>query len=104
MGLDITLHPRTSSENAAWMPYPRAGLHTSEVEVREKGLAGIALHVAARVASLAGAEEVLVSSTVKDLVVGSGIAFADRGRHQLKRVPEEWHLFSVEQSCQGRSG
>ncbi len=75
----------------------RAGLHTGEVEVREKGLAGIAVHIGARVASLASAGEVLVSSTVKDLVVGSGIAFADRGRHQLKGVPDEWHLFSVEQ-------
>jgi pimeloyl-ACP methyl ester carboxylesterase len=74
----------------------RAGLHTGEVEVREKGLGGIAVHIGARVASLASGGEVLVSSTVKDLVAGSGISFADRGQHKLKGVPGEWHLFCTD--------
>lgn len=73
----------------------RAGLHTGEVEVRGDRLAGIAVHIASRVSSLAGPGEVLVSSTVKDLVAGSGIRFADRGSHALKGVPGEWHLFAA---------
>lgn len=73
----------------------RAGLHTGECEVLGPKLSGIAVHIGARVASLAGDGEVLVSSTVKDLVVGSGIAFADRGRHALKGVPDEWRLYAV---------
>jgi class 3 adenylate cyclase len=73
----------------------RAGLHTGEVEIRGDQLAGIAVHTAARVSSLAGPGEVLVSRTVKDLVAGSGICFGDRGRHVLKGVPDEWHLFAV---------
>jgi len=59
-------------------------------------LGGIAVHIAARVASLAGPGEVLVSSTVKDLVAGSGLRFVDRGMHRLKGVPEEWRLFAVD--------
>ena len=74
----------------------RAGLHTGEVEVRGEGLAGIAVHIGARIAALASAQEVLVSSTVRDLVAGSGISFLDRGWHELKGVPEKWRLFSVE--------
>ena len=74
----------------------RAGLHTGEVERRDGDLGGIAVHIAARVAALAGPSEVLVSSTVKDLVVGSGLRFIDRGPHVLKGVPETWHLFAVE--------
>jgi class 3 adenylate cyclase len=73
----------------------RAGLHTGEVELMERDLGGIAVHIAARVSAQAGAREVLVSSTVKDLVVGSGIEFEDRGTHALKGVPGEWHLFAV---------
>jgi len=61
---------------------------------------GIAVHIGARVASLAEPGEVLVSSTVKDLVAGSGIAFKDRGEHQLKGIPAAWHLFEV---VQGRA-
>ena len=57
---------------------------------------GIAVHIGARVAALAGANEVFVSSTVKDLVAGSGLRFADRGTHSLKGVPGEWHLHAVE--------
>jgi pimeloyl-ACP methyl ester carboxylesterase len=74
----------------------RAGIHTGECELIESGLAGIAVHIAARVAAAAGQGEVLVSSTVKDLVAGSGIRFADRGSHPLKGVPEEWQLYQVE--------
>jgi class 3 adenylate cyclase len=73
----------------------RAGLHTGEIEVRGDDIAGMAVHIAARVAALADAEEVLVSSTVKDLVVGSGFEFEQRGEHELKGVPGTWRLFSV---------
>ena len=77
----------------------RAGLHTGEIELAETGVEGIAVHIGARVASLAAPGEVLVSSTVKDLVVGSGIEFADRGRHELKGVPGEWQLYAVANSA-----
>jgi class 3 adenylate cyclase len=73
----------------------RAGLHTGEVEVRGSDVGGIAVHIGSRVASLAGASEVLVSRTVTDLVAGSGIEFDDRGEHALKGVPGEWRLFAV---------
>jgi class 3 adenylate cyclase len=73
----------------------RAGLHTGEIELRGDDVAGMAVHIGARVAQLAGTAEVLVSSTVKDLVAGSGIKFHDRGEHQLKGVPGTWRLFSV---------
>jgi pimeloyl-ACP methyl ester carboxylesterase len=73
----------------------RAGVHTGECELGEGKLAGIAVHIAARIAELAGPGEVLVSSTVKDLVVGSGIDFADRNVQALKGVPGEWQLFAV---------
>jgi class 3 adenylate cyclase len=74
----------------------RAGLHTGEVERRGVTAAGLAVHVGARVAGLAQANEVLVTSTVQMLVLGSGIGFADRGVHQLKGVPDRWQLFAVE--------
>jgi pimeloyl-ACP methyl ester carboxylesterase/class 3 adenylate cyclase len=74
----------------------RAGLHTGECQVMGAKVGGIAVHIGARVAALAGAGEVLVSSTVKDLVAGSGLRFADRGIKQLKGVPGEWHIFAVE--------
>jgi class 3 adenylate cyclase len=74
----------------------RAGLHTGECEMMEEDVGGIAVHIGARVAAEAAAGEVLVSSTVKDLVAGSGIRFEDRGEHRLKGVPEEWRLFAVE--------
>ncbi|MGI8554289.1 MAG: adenylate/guanylate cyclase domain-containing protein [Dehalococcoidia bacterium] len=73
----------------------RAGVHTGEVELHDRGVSGLAVHLAARVAALAGPAEVLVSSTVKDLVAGSGLRFEDLGSHQLKGVPEEWRLFTV---------
>jgi class 3 adenylate cyclase len=74
----------------------RAGVHAGEVEVRGNDIGGLAVHIAARVAALAGPREVLASSTVKDLVVGSRIGFKDRGSHLLRGVPDEWRLFSVE--------
>jgi len=73
----------------------RAGLHTGEIELRGDDVAGVAIHIGARVSSLAGAAEVLVSSTVKDLVAGSGIDFEDDGEHELKGIPGTWHLYSV---------
>ena len=74
----------------------RVGLHTGEVELVGDDVAGIAVHIAARVGALAGASEVLVSGTVKDLVAGSGIAFTDRGEHELKGVPDQWRIFAVD--------
>lgn len=73
----------------------RAGLHTGEVELAPDGVRGIAVHTAARVCGEAEPDQVLVSSTVKDLVAGSGIGFEDRGTRPLKGVTEEWRLFSV---------
>jgi class 3 adenylate cyclase len=73
----------------------RAGLHSGECQVEDSKVEGIAVHIGSRVAATAKPGEVLVSSTVKDLVVGSGIAFEDRGMHALKGVPGEWHLFAV---------
>jgi class 3 adenylate cyclase/pimeloyl-ACP methyl ester carboxylesterase len=73
----------------------RAGLHTGECEVRGDDIGGIAVHIGARVSALAGANDVLVSSTLRDLVIGSGLEFEDRGAHQLKGVPGEWRLFAV---------
>jgi class 3 adenylate cyclase len=71
------------------------GLHTGECEVRGDDLGGLAVHVAARVAASAAPGEILVSSTVKDLVAGSGIEFSDQGEYELKGVPGTWTLFSV---------
>jgi len=74
----------------------RVGLHTGEVELVGDDVAGIAVHIAARVGALAGPSEVLVSGTVKDLVAGSGIAFIERGEHVLKGIPDQWRLFAVQ--------
>ena len=74
----------------------RAGLHTGECEVRGADLGGLAVHIAARVGALASSRETLVSGTVKDLVVGSGIEFEDRGEHKLNGVPGSWRLFAVQ--------
>jgi pimeloyl-ACP methyl ester carboxylesterase len=74
----------------------RAGLHTGECELVDGKVAGIAVHTGARVASQAQPGEVLVSSTVRDLVAGSGLAFQDRGRHELKGIPGEWRLYAVD--------
>jgi pimeloyl-ACP methyl ester carboxylesterase/class 3 adenylate cyclase len=73
----------------------RAGIHTGEIEVLDNGIGGIAVHIGARVASLAGSGEIVVSSTVKDLVAGAGIEFDDRGGHALKGVHDEWRVFAV---------
>ena len=73
----------------------RAGLHTGECEIHGTTVAGVAVHIGARVSGLAGPGEVLVSSTVRDLVAGSGIEFEARGEHELKGVPEQWRLYSV---------
>ena len=73
----------------------RAGIHTGECEVDGPKIRGIAVHTGARIASLAGAGEVLVSQTVKDLVSGSGLAFDDRGVHELKGVPGEWRVYAA---------
>ena len=73
----------------------RCGLHTGECEVIGDKLGGIAVHIGARLAAMANPSEVLVSSTVKDLVAGSDITFEDRGMHTLKGVPDEWHLYAV---------
>ena len=75
----------------------RTGLHTGECELIGNDVSGIAVHIGARVASAANPDEVLVSSTVRDLVAGSGIKFTDRGPHTLKGVADEWRLFAVQQ-------
>ena len=76
----------------------RAGVHTGEVELFEDDIGGIAVHIAARIAGLADAGEVLASSTVRDLVAGSGLVFEDRGEQTLKGVPEPWRIFAVSKS------
>jgi class 3 adenylate cyclase len=73
----------------------RVGVHSGEVELVRDGVRGIAVHVGARVMALAAAGEILVSSTVRDLVAGSEIAFDDRGHQSLKGIPGEWRVFSV---------
>jgi len=73
----------------------RAGCHTGEIELLGADVGGIAVHIGARVAALAGPSEVLATSTVKDLVAGSGLAFDDRGEHRLKGVPDAWHLYAL---------
>jgi class 3 adenylate cyclase len=74
----------------------RTGVHTGECEPLRDGLGGIAVHIGARIASLACGQEVLVSSTVTDLVCGSGLRFVDRGAHPLKGIPNEWHLYALQ--------
>jgi pimeloyl-ACP methyl ester carboxylesterase/class 3 adenylate cyclase len=73
----------------------RAGIHTGECEVRGDDYGGIAVHVGARIAALAGPGEVLTSGTVKDLVAGSSVTFTDRGTHELKGIPDNWHIYEV---------
>jgi class 3 adenylate cyclase len=79
----------------------RSGLHVGEVELRGDAgddIGGLAVHIASRVSAMAGPGEVLVTGTVRDLVVGSGIVFGDRGRHTLKGVPDEWQVLAVERA------
>ncbi len=73
----------------------RAGIHTGEVEVRGDDIGGIAVHIAARIAALAGPGEVVVSRTITDLVAGSGMEFDDRGHHELKGLPGTWNLYAL---------
>jgi class 3 adenylate cyclase len=75
----------------------RSGLHTGECELVGDDIAGMAVNIGARIGALAGADEVVVSSTVKDLVVGSGISFSDLGTRELKGVPGEWRLYAVDE-------
>ena len=77
------------------LPSSRGGVHTGEVERDKAALRGIAVHTAARIASLAAANEVLVSSTVRDLVAGSGLVFVDRGQHELKGIEGARQLLAV---------
>ena len=73
----------------------RCGVHTGEIETIAGKPGGIAVVIGARVAAVAGPSEVLASSTVRDLVAGSGLTFEDRGEHELKGVPDRWHLYRV---------
>jgi class 3 adenylate cyclase len=73
----------------------RAGCHTGEIELLGADVGGIAVHIGARVGALARPSEVLVTSTVKDLVAGSGLAFEDRGERHLKGIPDAWHLYAL---------
>ena len=73
----------------------RVGIHTGECELQGRTLTGMAVHVAARIQGLAGPGDILVSSTVKDIVAGSDARFEDRGQHSLKGMPGEWRLFSL---------
>ena len=73
----------------------KAGLHTGEVEMVDRKVGGLAVNIGARVSAIAAPSEVLVSQTVKDLMAGSDLAFADRGPHQLKGVPGTWNVYAV---------
>jgi class 3 adenylate cyclase len=73
----------------------RCGIHTGEIELRGDDIAGLAVHIAARISARAGPSEVLVSRTVKDLLAGSGIGFESRGSHSLKGIPDEWELYAA---------
>jgi class 3 adenylate cyclase len=87
---------RLKQELAASGIDTRAGLHTGEIELRGDEVGGLAVHIAARVSSLAGTGEILVSRTVADILSGSGFRFTDRGEHPLKGVPGQWRVFAVE--------
>ena len=75
--------------------HTRPDVHTGECEVRGDDIGGIGVHIGARVSALAGPNDVLMSSTLRDLVIGSGLEFEERGAHELKGVPGEWRLFAV---------
>jgi class 3 adenylate cyclase len=76
----------------------RIGIHAGEVEIRGDDVAGMAVHIGARVAALAGPSEVLVSSTVREIVTGSRHTFAERGEHELKGVPGRWRVYALVRS------
>ena len=80
----------------------RGGLHTSEVELRDGELSGLGVHIAARLMDLAEPGELIVSSVVRDLSVGSGLEFTDRGRHTLKGVPDEWQVYGAHENGESR--
>jgi class 3 adenylate cyclase len=82
-------------EVGQWGLQVRAGIHTGEIELISQDIGGIAVHIAARVSSMATGGEVLVSSTVRDLVAGSGIHFEERGSHTLKGIPEPWRIYAA---------
>lgn len=87
-----------SAINDALQPFDipvRGGLHSGEIELRGDDIGGIAVNIAARVAEMAGPGETLVSSTVKDLVAGSGLQFDDRGLHTLRGLPEQMHIYAA---------
>jgi class 3 adenylate cyclase len=73
----------------------RTGLHTGEIERTSDDVAGLAVHLTARITSLAGSGEILVSRTVRDLVIGSELRFTDRGEHELKGIPDHWALYAA---------
>jgi len=73
----------------------RVGIHSGQIEITGDDVAGIAVHLAARISALAGSGEIYVSRTVKDLVIGSGIQFDDRGTHDLKGIPDQWRVLAV---------
>jgi len=79
-------------------------VHTGEVELAGDAVRGLAVHIGARIAAVASAGEVLVSRTVRDLVAGSGLTFADRGVHRLKGVPGEWQILAASDGSAVRSG
>jgi class 3 adenylate cyclase len=81
----------------------RAGLHTGEVAFERGDIAGLGVAIGARVVGQARANEVLVSQTVKDLVAGSGLLFEDAGEHELKGIPDRWHLYRVANDIKVRS-
>jgi pimeloyl-ACP methyl ester carboxylesterase len=95
--------PARATESARWilesLPgeglHARAGVHVGEIELRGDDIAGLAVHVSARIMGVAEADEVLVSRTVRDLTAGSGLRFADRGKHSLKGIPDAWHLYAL---------
>jgi class 3 adenylate cyclase len=76
----------------------RAGIHTGEIQLMGDDVTGVAVHIAARIASIAEPSEVLVSRTVRDLVFGAGLTFSDRGEHGLKGIGSSWHLFALDKT------
>ena len=86
---------RAIRDAASDLGHVRVGLHTGEIELRDDDIGGVAVHIGQRVSASAGSSEIMVSSTVKDLVAGSGIEFHERGEHELKGPPGSWKLFAV---------
>src|SRR5437773_11053103 len=94
--LFATSHPERTKALVLYATFALlAPHHGGEVELMGTQVQGIAVHIGARIAALGGPSAVLVSSTVKDLVVGSGLMFEDAGEHELRGVPDRWHLYTV---------